>query len=383
MCGLFGYAGEGPVDLEQLHRVAALAETRGPHAIGFAYLKPEAGGVVMGNWSAPEPFSKHAGELARCEGATAVLGHCRLATFGPEGLTQPILCSDGTAAGVGWIAHNGNLYKHAELAAEHGLKPRTECDSEVLGLLILKLGLEAAAELAKESPCAFGWLTGRGIDIRALGQPLYSDKAGYFCSREFPGAQAIAGRFVAQAPPPRAPVPHEELARQPISHVRWVPHKSIAPNDYNPNVQAPPEHRLLKVSLLEDGWTQPIVVFVDENGSRTIIDGEHRWRVSADPEVAELTGGLVPVVFLEGDRHHRMMSTIRHNRARGEHGVLPMAQIVRQLLEEGEEPNEIAFLLQMEPEEIERLAERAGMPAKVTREKGAGFSSGWIPKHKK
>jgi ParB-like chromosome segregation protein Spo0J len=161
----------------------------------------------------------------------------------------------------------------------------------------------------------------------------------------------------------------------PLRAIEFVPRDSIKPNDYNPNKVPPPEFRLLKVSMLEDGWTQPIVAFRPD---RTIIDGEHRWTVAGDPEIARLTGGLVPVVWVDGDLGHRMMSTIRHNRARGEHCVLPMAEIVRQLLESGHDPKDVEFLLQMEDEEVERLAERAGMPAKVARQ-SEDFNRGWVP----
>lgn len=169
------------------------------------------------------------------------------------------------------------------------------------------------------------------------------------------------------------------INKQPLSKVEWVNRDSIEPNDYNPNKQPPPEHRLLKVSILEDGWTQPIVVFDDgEGGKPVIVDGEHRWRVSADTEIKKLTDGMVPVVRILGTREHRMMSTIRHNRARGEHHVLPMAEIVRALLENGITSEDVQLLLQMEDEEVERLAERAGMPTIVTRT-NENFGKGWVP----
>lgn len=169
------------------------------------------------------------------------------------------------------------------------------------------------------------------------------------------------------------------MSSQPISSVEWVSRDSIEPNDYNPNKQPPPEHRLLKVSILEDGWTQPIVVFDDGSGQKpVIVDGEHRWRVSGDKEVSKLTKGKVPIVRINGSREHRMMSTIRHNRARGEHHVLPMAEIVRALLDGGIKKDDVQFLLQMEEEEVERLAERAGLPEVVTREH-AEFNKGWVP----
>lgn len=166
---------------------------------------------------------------------------------------------------------------------------------------------------------------------------------------------------------------------QPISSVEWVDRNSIGPNDYNPNKQPPPEHRLLKVSIMQDGWTQPIVVFDDGSGEKpVIVDGEHRWRVSADKEIAALTDGKVPVVRISGDREHRMMSTIRHNRARGEHHILPMADIVKTLIQGGIEKEDIQFLLQMEDEEVERLAEASTLPDKVTRSH-QDFNKGWVP----
>lgn len=169
------------------------------------------------------------------------------------------------------------------------------------------------------------------------------------------------------------------MREQPINKVEWVDREAIEPNDYNPNKQPPPEFRLLKVSLLEDGWTQPIVVFDEGKGKKpVIVDGEHRWKTAADPEIAALTDGLVPIVRIKGNRAHRMMSTIRHNRARGEHHVLPMAEIIREMLDGGVDAEEIQFLLQMEDEEVERLAERAGLPAVVAR-KHADFNAGWIP----
>src|SRR3954470_14009855 len=115
---------------------------------------------------------------------------------------------------------------------------------------------------------------------------------------------------------------------QPVSTIQWVPRARLAANAWNPNKQAPPEHRLLKRSILENGWTQPIVVRPEGDGLE-IVDGYHRWLVAADPEVAGLTDGLVPVVELAAcPPDLARLATIRHNRARGTHAVVPMADIV-------------------------------------------------------
>lgn len=162
--------------------------------------------------------------------------------------------------------------------------------------------------------------------------------------------------------------------RQPVSRVTWVPRRRLRANHYNPNSVAPPELELLKTSILEDGWTQPIVVLPDF----TIVDGFHRWTVSADPAVRALTDGLVPVVTIDADPCHRMMSTVRHNRARGTHAVLRMAEIVRAMVEAGMPGAEICERLGMEDEELERLLDRSGMTVR-----GAGgrqtFGRAWAP----
>lgn len=167
-----------------------------------------------------------------------------------------------------------------------------------------------------------------------------------------------------------------QCAAQPISQIVWIDRNLIRPNDYNPNHQAPPEHQLLKISILSDGWTQPIVCGTD----MVIIDGEHRWTVSEDPEIFALTNGHVPVVFVDRAHSERMLATIRHNRARGEHAISEMASIVKKLIEvHGMSPDDVCFYLQMESEEVSRLAESLGMPALVF-SKAAEFNKGWVPK---
>lgn len=161
---------------------------------------------------------------------------------------------------------------------------------------------------------------------------------------------------------------------QPVSNVQWLHRTELKANDYNPNAVAPPEMDLLALSILEDGWTQPIVALAD----KTIVDGFHRWTVSGRPEVYALTDGYVPVVLLAADPVHRMMSTIRHNRARGTHAVLRMADIVRQMAVAGLPADEICRRLGMEDEELERLLDRAGMTVRGTRGV-SGFGKAWAP----
>lgn len=162
---------------------------------------------------------------------------------------------------------------------------------------------------------------------------------------------------------------------QPLNEITWMPRDELSPNGYNPNKVASPEMRLLKLSIMEDGWTQPIVA----NSDNEIVDGFHRWTVSADPDVWAMTDGHVPVVILKpNDGEHQVMSTIRHNRARGTHGVLNMAQIIQGLVDDNRSMKEIMTRLQMEEEEVIRLAARVGIP-KSRLIDGTDFDNAWVP----
>ena len=163
-----------------------------------------------------------------------------------------------------------------------------------------------------------------------------------------------------------------DLSVQPVSNVTWVDRLLLKANDYNPNRVAPAELRLLRISIVEDGWTQPIVVREDFE----IVDGYHRWLVSEDIEVLALTGGQVPVVFLRDlSPEQQRMATIRHNRARGIHHVVKMADIVDSLVNDFDvAPEAIGQLLQMEDEEVSRLLDHGSM---VKRGSASDFNKGW------
>lgn len=50
----------------------------------------------------------------------------------------------------------------------------------------------------------------------------------------------------------------------PAYQIKRVPIEKIRANTYNPNRTAPPEFRLLERSILEDGYTMPIVCYYDK-----------------------------------------------------------------------------------------------------------------------
>lgn len=150
----------------------------------------------------------------------------------------------------------------------------------------------------------------------------------------------------------------------PVDCVEWLPAEHVQANDYNPNTVAPPEMRLLELSILADGYTQPIVTH-DHGTHREVVDGFHRSRVGRESrKVRERTKGYVPVVTIRADRtddEARMAATIRHNRARGKHGVEPMTGIVMHLARKGWDDAKIAKELGMEPDEVLRFKQVTGL----------------------
>ena len=166
-----------------------------------------------------------------------------------------------------------------------------------------------------------------------------------------------------------------DRVNQPLDKITWLERDKLKPNHYNPNKVAPTELKLLKRSIIEDGWTQPIVI----NPDHTIVDGFHRWTVSGDAEIFNLTGGEVPTVMIQPkDFSQQQMATIRHNRARGTHGVLEMSNIVTDMVNDGVPGHQIMARLGMEKEEVVRLLFRAGIP-KSDVFKDSDFSKAWIP----
>ena len=156
---------------------------------------------------------------------------------------------------------------------------------------------------------------------------------------------------------------HEDhpLSHMPVDCVIWVPIEKLRPNDYNPNSVPPKELALLKASILADGYTQPIVTIYDaETEMYEIVDGFHRYAVSHDPEIQDMTGGLAPIVVLQKSVNERMASTVRHNRARGSHAVKGMANIVYEMLKNGWSDDEICSNMGMTGDELVRLKHVSG-----------------------
>lgn len=159
---------------------------------------------------------------------------------------------------------------------------------------------------------------------------------------------------------------HEKspFKNEPVDCVIWVKNDSVIANDYNPNTVAPPEMKLLELSIFEDGYTQPIVTWKKDQ-SHEVIDGFHRNRVGKESkEINKRICGYLPVVAINNEKSSvtdRMASTIRHNRARGKHRVDAMSEIVIELKNRNWTNKRISNQLGMDEDEVLRLCQITGL----------------------
>jgi len=176
MCGLFGYlskTGRGP-DLDRLRRIALETQLRGSHAFGLAWVTPDG---KLHAFKRPGSAAANLAELDRCRDALIVAGHCRYATHGDPADNRN---NHPHRVGRGWLVHNGIVHNHASIAKRYGLVTETECDSEVLGLLMAKVpgSLQRRAAIgvdAAEGPLALlgVWTRPARLLLVRRGNPLW------------------------------------------------------------------------------------------------------------------------------------------------------------------------------------------------------------------
>lgn len=162
----------------------------------------------------------------------------------------------------------------------------------------------------------------------------------------------------------------------PVYRVRPVPIEKIRANAYNPNHVATPEMKLLYESIKEDGYTMPIVCYyIPDEDVYEIVDGYHRYTTMLKhKDIYEREHGMLPVSVIDKPLDERMASTIRHNRARGEHSIDRMTGIVSELAQDGKSDEWIMRSIGMDAEELLSVKQRSGL-REVFRDQE--FSKAW------
>lgn len=151
-----------------------------------------------------------------------------------------------------------------------------------------------------------------------------------------------------------------------------VPIEKVRANNYNPNAVSENNMQLLLQSIQDNGFCFPVVtVFDPEEDVYVIVDGFHRYSIFKDYLEAE----EIPIVVLDQSISQRMASTVQFNRARGVHQVELMGDLVKALIDQGVEDEEIAKHLGMDLEEVFRLKQITGIAELF---KNQTYSKSWV-----
>ncbi|MEG2666056.1 MAG: ParB/RepB/Spo0J family partition protein, partial [Bacteroidales bacterium] len=98
-----------------------------------------------------------------------------------------------------------------------------------------------------------------------------------------------------------------EKYKSPVYAVKAVPVEKVVANSYNPNTIAPPEMKLLELSIWEDGYTMPCVCYyLPDQDMYELVDGYHRYTIlKSSQRIYDREKGLLPVVVIHKDISNR------------------------------------------------------------------------------
>lgn len=172
----------------------------------------------------------------------------------------------------------------------------------------------------------------------------------------------------------------------PIDNIVWIETDQLFANGWNPNVVLSQEYALIKVSLLAQGWLQPILVSRADNSETDgvseyqIIDGYHRATLAkTDKDVIAAYGTKVPCAVLTLTEAERKILTVRINRAKGSHVAVKMHDLVTSLhADHGVSVADLCVGLGAEKAEIELLLQESIFTK--MRIASTAYSRAWTPK---
>jgi hypothetical protein len=156
----------------------------------------------------------------------------------------------------------------------------------------------------------------------------------------------------------------------------WVPGAELKEAPWRANYILKPDVELLKRSLSDHGWLQPLVV---QKSTNTIIDGNHRWEIASNIQpLTKAYSGCVPVTYQEVDQIDAMVLHVQLNRARGTLVGKDLSYIVRSVMKSRKySEKDIRTLLRMGIEEFDLMID--GDLVKVKKYDQHQYSSAWIP----
>lgn len=158
--------------------------------------------------------------------------------------------------------------------------------------------------------------------------------------------------------------------------VQMLPTTAVRPPKWRATSILRPDLLLLKSSMTESGWLQPLVVRLADS---SIIDGSERWNIACtDDRFRKKHGDAVPVVFHDVDDVDAMVLHVRLNRARGFVHPVRLSTVVNKIIvsdKYGE--RDLAAILSMSDDELELLL--TGDLIKKKNLQKYEYSRAWVP----
>jgi len=164
----------------------------------------------------------------------------------------------------------------------------------------------------------------------------------------------------------------------PVYNIKKISIDKIKANDYNPNRIASPEFKLLELSILEDGFTMPIVCYHNKKDDMyEIVDGLHRFLIAKNNKtINQREKNSIPVSIIEKPLKNRFASSIRHNRARGENLLELMQNFIYKSIENNKiDDNWMMKNYGLDKDELLRLKQLTGIKELF---KDKDFSKTWV-----
>lgn len=158
--------------------------------------------------------------------------------------------------------------------------------------------------------------------------------------------------------------------------INMVPIESVRPASWRATHVLKPDMDLIRVSLYETGWIQPVQVRLSD---MTIIDGYHRWvAASATPKVRQKLGENIPVIFHDIDEVDAMVLHVRLNRARGNVVAYPLGKLLKNIIVSGKyDSADLETILNMSADEVDLMLSSGLLKRKTYTEHT--YSKAWVP----
>lgn len=168
------------------------------------------------------------------------------------------------------------------------------------------------------------------------------------------------------------PAKRNQQIAVPCANTILVNRALVIANTYNPNHVSDDKLELLRRSIVDNGFAFPVVTIWDDDQQLfVVVDGFHRYLISG-PKWLGMSH--VPLAVLSHNAAQRMLATWQFNKARGAHEVDLDADLIRALIQQGMEEEEIAKHLGIDLDTVYRYKQVAGIAELF---KNADYSMAW------